>query len=138
MSFIRDLPREWSLGAKLSVIGGSPYTPFDKEKSSLVEAWNAQGRPYYDYDLYNTERLSGFAQLDLRIDKNYFFRKWRLGWYVSLQNVTGSKLRQQDAFLSTGIIENPSAPPAEQRYTLRTVKQETGSIIPSIGVTVEF
>ena len=138
MSCVWDLPRQWSLGAKISIIGGSPYTPFDEDQSSLVEAWNASGRPYYDYDLYNTERLSGFAQLDLRIDKNYFFRNWRLGWYVSLQNVTGSKLREQDAFLSTGIIENPSAPIAEQRYKLRTVKQETGSIIPSIGVTVEF
>ena len=117
---------------------GLAVTPFDEDKSSLVEAWNASGRPYYDYDLYNTERLSGFAQLDLRIDKNYFFRNWRLGWYISLQNVTGSKLREQDAFLSTGIIENPSAPIAEQRYRMRTVKQETGSIIPSIGVTVEF
>ena len=138
MSCVWDLPRQWSLGAKLSVIGGSPYTPFDEEKSSLVEAWNASGRAFYNYDLYNTERLSSFAQLDLRIDKNYFFRKWRLGWYISLQNVTGSKLREQDAFLSTGIIENPSAPIAEQRYTMRTVKQETGSIIPSFGVTVEF
>lgn len=27
MSCIWDLPREWSLGAKISVIGGSPYTP---------------------------------------------------------------------------------------------------------------
>ena len=138
MSCVWDLPRQWSLGAKLSMIGGSPYTPYDIEKSALVEAWNAQGRPYYDYGLYNTERLSRFAQLDLRIDKNYYFKQWRLGWYVSLQNVTGSKLKQQDAFLSTGIIENPSAPITEQRYKLRTVKQETGSIIPSIGVTVEF
>ena len=138
MSCVWDLPRQWSLGAKLSMIGGSPYTPYDIEKSALVEAWNAQGRPYYDYDLYNTERLSSFAQLDLRIDKNYYFKQWRLGWYVSIQNVTGSKLKQQDAFLSTGIIENPSAPMTEQRYKLRTVKQETGSIIPSIGVTVEF
>ena len=138
MSCVWDLPRQWSLGAKLSMIGGSPYTPYDIEKSALVEAWNAQGRPYYDYGLYNTERLSSFAQLDLRIDKNYYFKQWRLGWYVSLQNVTGSKLKQQDAFLSTGIIENPSAPMTEQRYKLRTVKQETGSIIPSIGVTVEF
>ena len=138
MSCVWDLPRQWSLGAKLSMIGGSPYTPYDIEKSALVEAWNAQGRPYYDYGLYNTERLSSFAQLDLRIDKNYYFKQWRLGWYVSLQNVTGSKLKQQDAFLSTGIIENPSAPIAEQRYKLRTVNQETGSIIPSIGVTVEF
>ena len=138
MSCVWDLPRQWSLGAKLSMIGGSPYTPYDIEKSALVEAWNAQGRPYYDYGLYNTERLSSFAQLDLRIDKNYYFKQWRLGWYVSIQNVTGSKLKQQDAFLSTGIIENPSAPIVEQRYKLRTVKQETGSIIPSIGVTVEF
>ena len=138
MSCVWDLPRQWSLGAKLSMIGGSPYTPYDIEKSALVEAWNAQGRPYYDYGLYNTERLSSFAQLDLRIDKNYYFKQWRLGWYVSIQNVTGSKLKQQDAFLSTGIIENPSAPIAEQRYKLRTVKQETGSIIPSIGITVEF
>ena len=138
MSCVWDLPRQWSLGAKLSMIGGSPYTPYDIEKSALVEAWNAQGRPYYDYGLYNTERLSSFAQLDLRIDKNYYFKQWRLGWYVSIQNVTGSKLKQQDAFLSTGIIENPSAPMTEQRYKLRTVKQETGSVIPSIGVTVEF
>ena len=138
MSCVWDLPRQWSLGAKLSMIGGSPYTPYDIEKSALVEAWNAQGRPYYDYGLYNTERLSSFAQLDLRIDKNYYFKQWRLGWYVSIQNVTGSKLKQQDAFLSTGIIENPSAPITEQRYKLRTVKQETGSIIPSIGVTMEF
>ena len=138
MSCVWDLPRQWSLGAKLSMVGGSPYTPYDIEKSALVEAWNAQGRPYYDYGLYNTERLSSFAQLDLRIDKNYYFKQWRLGWYVSIQNVTGSKLKQQDAFLSTGIIENPSAPMTEQRYKLRTVKQETGSIIPSIGVTVEF
>lgn len=138
MSCVWDLPRQWSIGGKLSVIGGSPYTPYDIDKSSLIEAWNAQGRPYYDYGLYNTERLSSFAQLDLRIDKNYYFKNWRLGWYVSIQNVTGSKLKQQDAFLSTGIIENPSAPITEQRYKLRAVKQETGSIIPSIGVTVEF
>ena len=138
MSCVWDLPKQWSLGTKLSVIGGSPYTPYDIDQSSLVEAWNAQGRPYYDYGLYNTERLSSFAQLDLRIDKNYYFKLWRLGWYINLQNVTGSKLKQQDAFLSTGIIENPSAPITEQRYKLRTVKQETGRIIPSIGVTVEF
>ena len=138
MSCVWDLPRQWSIGGKLSVIGGAPYTPFDLEKSSLVEAWNASGRPYYDYDLYNTERLSSYAQLDLRIDKNYYFKKWRLGWYISLQNATGSKFRQQDAFVSTGTIENPSAPLTERRYTMRTIRQEEGSIIPSLGVTVEF
>ena len=138
MSCIWSLPRKWDLGAKLSVIGGSPYTPFDEEKSSLVEAWNASGRPLYNYDLYNTRRLAAYAQLDLRIDKNYFFRKWRLGWYVSLQNATGSKLREQDAFISTGEVLNRNVPLSEQRYRMRTIQQETGSIIPSFGITVEF
>ena len=138
MSCIWDLPRQWSIGSKLSVIGGSPYTPFDIEKSSLVEAWNAQGRPYYDYGLYNAQRLDSYAQLDIRIDKNYYFKSWRLGWYLNLQNVTGSKLKEQDAFLSTGTIENPTAPTNQQRYVMKTVSQETGSIIPSIGITVEF
>lgn len=33
-----NLPHRWSIGGKLSYIGGAPYTPYDEEKSSLVEA----------------------------------------------------------------------------------------------------
>lgn len=73
-----------------SAIGGTPYTPYDVEKSSLVEAWNASGRPYYDYSKYNTGRLDAFAQLDVRVDKVFYFRKCMLGIYVDLQNVTFS------------------------------------------------
>ena len=43
-----NLPRHWSVGMKVSCIGGAPYTPYDADKSSLVTAWNAQGKPYYD------------------------------------------------------------------------------------------
>ena len=133
-----DFPKHWSVGAKLSCIGGSPYTPYDVEKSSLVEAWDAQGRPYYDYDAYNTGRLDAFAQLDLRVDKDFYFKKWRFGVYLDLQNITGSKLKQPDALMSTGGIENPEAPHSEQRYVMKTVKQESGTILPTIGLTVEF
>ena len=118
-----DFPKHWSVGSKLSCIGGSPYTPYDVEKSSLVEAWDAQGRPYYDYDAYNTGRLDAFAQLDLRVDKDFYFKKWRFGVYLDLQNITGSKLKQPDALMSTGVIENPEAPHSEQRYVMKTVKQ---------------
>lgn len=133
-----DFPKHWSVGAKFSCIGGSPYTPYDVDKSSLVEAWDAQGRPYYDYDAYNTGRLDAFAQLDLRVDKDFYFKKWRFGVYLDLQNITGSKLKQPDALMSTGVIENPEAPHSEQRYVMKTVKQESGTILPTIGLTVEF
>lgn len=133
-----NLPRRWSIGGKLSYIGGTPYTPYDEEKSSLVEAWNAQGRPYYDYSQYNTERLPNFAQLDLRVDKSFYFHRCMVGFYLDLQNITGSKLKQQDVIMSTGVIENPSAPIEEQRYKMKKLKQESGTLLPSIGVTVEF
>lgn len=133
-----DFPHNWSVGAKLSAIGGSPYTPYDEDKSSLVEAWDVQGRPYYDYSRYNTCRLDAFAQLDVRVDKNYYFRGWRLGIYLDLQNVTKSVLRQQDVLMSTGVIENPDAPASEQRYVMKRLKQESGTLLPTIGLTVEF
>jgi len=133
-----NLPRRWSIGGKLSYIGGAPYTPYDEEKSSLVEAWNAQGRPYYDYSKYNTERLPNFAQLDIRVDKSFYFHRCMVGFYLDLQNITGSKLKQQDVIMSTGVIENPSASVGEQRYKMKYLKQESGTILPSIGVTVEF
>jgi len=133
-----DLPRGWSVGAKLSAVGGAPYTPYDLDKSSLVEAWNAQGRPYYDYSRYNEGRLDAFAQLDLRIDKVFYFRGCMLGLYIDLQNVTVSKLRQPDVAMSTGEIVNPEAPASEQRYRMKFLRQESGTLLPSIGVTVEF
>lgn len=133
-----NLPRRWSIGGKLSYIGGAPYTPYDEEKSSLVEAWNAQGRPYYDYSKYNTERLPNFAQLDIRVDKSFYFHRCMVGLYIDIQNITGSKLKQQDVIMSTGVIENPSSPIEEQRYKMKNLKQESGTILPSIGVTVEF
>ena len=86
-----DLPRHWSFGAKLSAVGGAPYTPYDVEKSSLVEAWDAQGRPYYDYSKYNAGRLDAFAQLDVRVDKVFYFRRCMLGIYIDLQNVAGGQ-----------------------------------------------
>ena len=133
-----DFKRGWSVGAKVSAIGGAPYTPYDVALSSLVEAWDATGRPYYDYTRYNSERLGAFAQLDIRADKVFYFKRWMLGIYVDLQNVTFSKIKLPDVLVSTGVIENPTAPPAEQRYVMKSIKQESGTIIPTIGITAEF
>ena len=138
MSGTYNLPKRWSIGGKVSYIGGAPYTPYDEEKSSLVEAWDAKGQPYYDYSLYNTGRLPNFAQLDVRVDKSFYFRRCMVGLYLDLQNVTGSKLKQPDVIMSTGVIENPSAPASEQRYKMKYLKQESGTLLPTLGVTVEF
>lgn len=138
MSGTYNFPKHWSLGAKVSCIGGSPYTPYDVEKSSLVEAWNVQGRAYYDYSRYNQERLPVFGQLDVRVDKTFYLKKCMLGFYLDIQNITASKLRQPDALMSTGQIENPSAPLSEQRYVMKSIWQESGTLLPTLGITFEY
>ena len=138
MSGTYNFPHNWSLVMKISCIGGAPYTPYDVEKSSLVTAWNAQGRPYYDYTKYNTGRLPAFGQLDVRVDKTFYLKRCMLGFYIDLQNVTNSKFKQPDILMSTGVIENPSAPMAEQRYKMKYITQKSGTLMPTLGITFEY
>ena len=61
-----------------------------------------------------------------------------LALYVDLQNITSFKLKQQDALMSTGIIENPNSGLDEQRYIMKNIPQKAGSIVPTLGITVGF
>lgn len=61
-----------------------------------------------------------------------------LGFYLDIQNVTGSKLRQPDVLMSMGEIANPEAPAAEQRYVMKSVRQESGTLLPTLGITFEY
>ena len=133
-----NFPHHWSFGMKVSCIGGAPYTPYDTDKSSLVTAWNAQGRPYYNYSKYNTGRLPAFGQIDVRVDKTFYLKRCMLGCYIDLQNVTKSTFKQPDIYMSTGVIENPSAPIAEQRYKMKYIEQKSGTLMPTLGITFEY
>ncbi len=128
------LPRNWDIGTKLRVVGGAPYTPYDASKSSLKAAWDAQNRPYYDYSRFNTERNATFYQLDIRIDKTYYFKGWMLGFYLDIQNATNSKNRQAPVLNSTGITD----PSDNTRYLMKTINIENGSMVPSIGIMMQF
>lgn len=56
-----------------------------------------------------------------------------LGFYIDLQNVTNSKFKQPDILMSTGVIENPSAPMAEQRYKMKYHNPEKRNINANLG-----
>lgn len=133
-----SLPRNWDIGAKLRVVGGAPYTPYDVEKSSYVQAWDASGSLYYDYSRFNSERLKPFSQLDIRIDKTFYLKKVMWGVYIDLQNILNSKYKEQDVYIKTGKILNPEAPASEQRYELKPVERLSGTLLPSIGILIEL
>jgi hypothetical protein len=83
------LKRGWELGAKFRFAGGSPYTPFDSVSSRFNFATTGQG--VLDFSRLNTERLINFSQLDIRIDKKFYFKKSTLDVFIDLQNAMRAK-----------------------------------------------
>ncbi len=133
-----NLPRNWAVAAKIGAIGGAPYTPYDLELSSLVEVWDTNGTPLRDYSVHNSERNEGYWQLDLRIDKNYYYNGWSMGFYLDLQNLFVNKYTAAEIPISTGVVENPLAALEEQRYQMKYIKNESGVLLPTLGIFFEF
>jgi len=40
--------------------------------------------------------------------------------------------------VSTGVVENPDAPLDQQRYKMKYIKLSSGTLVPAIGLTVQF
>lgn len=136
----RKFNNNWDFGFKWRFVGGAPYTPFDLDKSSLKAAWYLQGQGYLDYSKFNTERLKAFHQLDLRVDKQFFLKRWSLMLYADVQNVYNHKADQPSILLRqsdiTGIpLTDPEDP---LKYSLKFIDSESGTVLPTIGIIVEF
>ena len=121
---------------KVRLMGGAPYTPYDEYVSSLIPAWDATARPYYDYSRYNTGRLKTFYEVDLRVDKLFYFKGVMLGFYIDLQNVLNFKYDNQPLLISTG--ETYVDDNGTERYRTKYIAQQSGTILPTLGITVEF
>ncbi|MDK2977418.1 MAG: hypothetical protein PWP52_132 [Bacteroidales bacterium] len=137
----RDLKRNWQFGFKWRFVGGSPYTPFDENKSSLIDAWNARGREYLDYAQFNALRLDPFHQLDIRIDKQYFLEKWSLMFYIDVQNIYNFKSDEPDKLITqtdqNGNVLIDTTDPT--RYDLKRIESDgSGTVLPSLGIIVQF
>ncbi len=134
----RKLKRNWDVGAKWRFVGGAPYTPWDKEKSSGIAAWSANSRGYPDFSRFNSLRLGNFHQLDLRVDKSYYFNRWTLMLYIDIQNAYNFKVTEQNVLVRTfDESGNPIVNP-DGRYELRELKNTSGTILPTIGVIFEL
>lgn len=137
---LASLKRNWDIGIKWRFVGGAPYTPYDVDKSSLIEAWDAKGQGYLDYNLFNTNRLGNFHQLDLRVDKEYYFKKWSLNVYLDIQNLYNFKAEQPSNLVQQKDASgNPLIDPQDtKRYLLKYLPNESGTVLPTLGIIVEI
>ncbi len=134
------LPRNWEIGTRFRLTGGSPYTPYDIGFSSLKSNYSIYPQGIQDYTQLNTQYLANFYQLDIRVDKKYPFKKFSLNVYLDIQNLTYNKYETQPALILdrdlNGMPQDDPADPA--KFKTKLLKNESGNILPTIGVIFEW
>ncbi|MFO8055631.1 MAG: TonB-dependent receptor, partial [Bacteroidales bacterium] len=137
----KELKNNWDVGAKFRFVGGAPYTPWDMDRSAVKQAWDIRGDGVLDYDRLNEKRLDGFQQLDLRIDKAWFFNKWSLMLYLDVQNVLNYQAESEPNLLRV-LDENGTPVTREEngveKYKLKKIRTPSGTILPTIGIMIEI
>ena len=136
----KKLAKNWEVGAKFRLLGGAPYTPYDVELSSTKEIWDVSQQGINDWSRLNTERNTTSHSLDLRVDKKWYFDKWYLNAYLDIQNAYGAKIETQ-SFLD--VVKDGNGNPVEnttdnQRYQTYSIENESGNVLPSIGIMIGF
>lgn len=144
LTFGKKFKKNWQVGTKFRYSGGLPYTPFDIPTSSLVQNWDVFGAGILDNNNLNTQRTRAFHGLDVRVDKEYFFEKWSINFYLDIENIYSfvadvppTLLLQQDQN-GNPIIEDASLPADQQRYATELINTGNGRALPTIGIIVDF
>ncbi|MCK8524192.1 TonB-dependent receptor [Aquimarina sp. D1M17] len=123
------LKKNWEISARYRFAGETPFVPTDLD-ATLAN----YPEVILDYDRLGEENLDIFSQLDLRIDKKWNFKNISLDVFVEAQNVLGQKTPQPTQF---GLNRNSNGDIIEPR-SLTPIPTDSGQIIPSIGIVVDF
>ncbi len=148
LTFGKKLARNWEVGLNWRFQTGLPFTPF-ADDSNLVLNWIANGGGRRDFNQLNAERLDGISTLDFRIDKIWYFSKWSLNLYFDVENATAASVNTQTLILDRpldenntpiglGEILNPNDPIELQRYKVKSIADTQGTLVPSIGLRIDF
>jgi hypothetical protein len=130
----------WEVGGRWRYLGGLPYTPIDLNTSSLIQIWNARPQGVLNYNQINSIRLNSFNQLDIRVDKKYYYQKWNFNWYLDIQNLFNYQADQAPVLVPT---RNKNGDPLinsndPSKFLTRLVPNTAGRILPTIGIILEF
>ncbi|EAY25970.1 TonB-dependent receptor [Microscilla marina] len=130
----------WEFGTRILFSGGAPFTPFDLNATLTPANWDIAGQGIPDYTRLNTERNSAFYQVDVRLDKKWFFKKWSLNVFFDIQNVTNAQVQFQD---NIDVVRDDQGNPVRDPnnpnlYQGKFLDNIAGNVLPSIGIIVEL
>ncbi|HXU82217.1 MAG TPA: TonB-dependent receptor, partial [Polyangia bacterium] len=110
--------KHWQAGARFQLTTGKPWTPVT---GSVFNSDLNYYRP--TYGTLNSERTELQHQLDVRIDRTWFFNKWRMKAFLDVQNV----------YLHPAAYAYQYSYDYSQKDAIKTIP-----ILPSLGLRGEF
>ena len=136
----KKLKSNWEIGAKFRLVGGKPYTPYDLDASAVISNYDIANEGILDYTKLNSERFGTYTQLDLRIDKTWYWKKMALNFYIDVQNMFSSQAESQALLLPTldangAKIVDPSN---ANNYVLEQIDNTNGNVLPGFGFIIDF
>lgn len=123
------LNKNWEVSARYRFAGNTPFVP-----TNLDATLESYPEVILDYSRLGEEELYTFSQLDLRIDKKWNFEKISLNVFVEAQNILGQEQPQPTQY---GLTRNDNGTVVNPR-SLTAIDTDTGQIIPSLGVVIDF
>ena len=136
----KKLKKNWEIGGKFRLVGGQPYTPYDFEASSIISNYNVSNSGILDYSQLNSERFKTYHQLDLRIDKTWYWEKLSFNFYVDIQNIYRSEFNSQSYLIplqdanGNNIVDSSDS----SKYSLEEIENTSGNAFPSFGIILDF
>ena len=109
--------------------------------SSLVWAWDLRARPYHDYDAYNGMRSAPYHQLDLRAEKTWVLKGWKISVYADIQNVYDYKAEGQPILMPVRDKNGDYMPDLSNpgHYLMHSVPRDVGgTVLPTLGVCLSL
>lgn len=122
--------RNWEVSTRLRYLGRAPYAPVD-ETATLAN----YPAIIKDYSRLGEVRLDPFSQLDIRIDKKWNFKKFSFDVYIDIQNVLASTTPSEPSY---GLNREDDGTVIEPQSLVVVNSDDSGSVIPSLGVVVNF
>jgi hypothetical protein len=140
MSVGKQFKKGWEMGVRWRYSGGAPFTPYDNLLSAQIPVWNTNGMGVLNFDQLNAMRLGVFHQMDIRVDKKFFFPRWSMNFYLDIQNLYNFRAELPPILNVVRDSEgNPQVNPENQSsYLVEEISNVSGTIIPTFGIIIEF
>ncbi|GAB5527825.1 MAG: TonB-dependent receptor [Roseivirga sp.] len=122
--------KNWEISLRTRYLGTTPFAPVDEDATlanypSIIT----------DYSRIGEQRLDAFSQTDVRIDKKWNFEKWTLDIFLEIQNFFSQQIPDVPQF---GLARDAQGMELAPRMLMQITQLESSSVLPSIGVVIDF